>query len=323
MHGLKFIYFSLLAATAFGMTSKSFKKSKKSKKANVSAKAGNRHQKSSSSKKPLKNKSRKDPSSSDDKLADLDPSLSPIMLPGKQSKKGTLSPTRTRSPTKSPAPTMDPYCYSDLIADGTAVIPESWINVPDNAFGDCGELKRVQIPNKIEEIGQGAFEGSALEEITFENGSVLETIGSNAFAYTQIVSIEIPTSVRVLGDFVFENSFMLESLSFEAGSALQEIGEWAFDRTKIASIIVPAAVTEITDYVFMHAEALTSITFESGTALKNIEPWAFFTTNVTSINLPMGVEIGEDAFYGTPCPDKTVFQPGNTVVDCEVQSPGR
>ena len=80
----------------------------------------------------------------------------------------------------------------------------------------------------MKDIGDYAFEGSALESISFEDGSFLEKIGVMAFANTtSLRSIIIPASVKDMGCYAFEGS-ALESISFEEGSALERIGNEAF-----------------------------------------------------------------------------------------------
>lgn len=47
---------------------------------------------------------------------------------------------------------------------------------------------------------------------------------------------------------------------------------------------------------------------------------AFEDTYIKSINIPNGVTLGVNAFGNTPCPDTSIFQPGNVVEDCQVVS---
>jgi len=146
-----------------------------------------------------------------------------------------------------------------------------------------------------------------------------EAVPNFAFAHcAELQRVHLPRRIAKIGDFAFEHT-ALGSLTFETGSSLRKLGSFAFDGTPLSSIVVPAAVTKIGQYVFFNAGALASVTFEDGRFLDRIAKEAFYATALTSINLPAGVRIGRDAFYGTPCPDKAVFQPGNTVVDCVVQ----
>ncbi len=68
------------------------------------------------------------------------------------------------------------------------------------------------IPSEIIEICPDAFSDSIyLENIYFEEGSQLETIGDSAFSYTGLTSITIPSSVTTIGNFAFGyNSELIE-----------------------------------------------------------------------------------------------------------------
>jgi len=56
-------------------------------------------------------------------------------------------------------------------------IPADWTAIPNDAFIDCTDLKRVVILAKITEIGERAFAQTGLEVIEFEDKSQLIKIG--------------------------------------------------------------------------------------------------------------------------------------------------
>lgn len=56
-------------------------------------------------------------------------------------------------------------------------------------------IKKVILPNTINEIGDGAFSGASIEEVVMQEG--VRGIGYAAFKYLPIVSITIPKSVEV------------------------------------------------------------------------------------------------------------------------------
>ena len=68
-------------------------------------------------------------------------------------------------------------------------------------------LKRIIIPNTIKTIGKSAFQGLRyLENVTFEKGSVLETIEDNAFAdCVRIDYIIMPKTLKSLSKTAFSN----------------------------------------------------------------------------------------------------------------------
>ena len=61
-------------------------------------------------------------------------------------------------------------------------IPNSVTSIGESAFYNTTALTAINIPNSVTSIGLNAFAFStALETVTFETGSVLDSIGNNAF----------------------------------------------------------------------------------------------------------------------------------------------
>ena len=81
---------------------------------------------------------------------------------------------------------------------GIVAIPNSVINIENNAFMDCSDLTFVAIPNSVINIKHAAFRGcSGLASVTI---SSVKTIGDYAFAYcsslTEIINLN-PTPITI------------------------------------------------------------------------------------------------------------------------------
>ena len=74
--------------------------------------------------------------------------------------------------------------------------------IGEGAFRGCKELREIEIPASLEEIGGGCFyECSSLSRVTFASGSALRRIGAQAFYSCEKLSeIEIPACVELAGD---------------------------------------------------------------------------------------------------------------------------
>lgn len=72
-----------------------------------------------------------------------------------------------------------------------------------SAFYDCGKLNGVTIPNTITKIGKYAFSDCSMTRVTFLSGSTLEEIGAYAFYGGQIANINMPASLKSIGDYAF------------------------------------------------------------------------------------------------------------------------
>ena len=202
------------------------------------------------------------------------------------------------------------YTYV-LQADDTAQIvcwdgPEAEVEVPgtlegrevtsisEGAFADCGNLKRVTLPETVRDIGEAAFADCvSLCEIVMPEG--LKRIGSRAFDRCQVLTrVALPDSIVELGDNPFrgcanlceiqvsEDHPYLETregvlftrpdrrlVSFPMGNmtecyhvpeGTEAIGAMAFERDLyIEEIVLPESLLAIGQEAFNGCEALRTM----------------------------------------------------------------
>ena len=139
------------------------------------------------------------------------------------------------------------------------------------------DFKKLTIGNGVKTIGKNAFYNiTTLEEIIFVDGSNLESIGEQAFAYchnTRLTSIVLPKSLTEINEKAFYECNSLESLIFEDCSNLEIIKSYAFHSTKINQVVLPDSLIEIEEFAFCNCGKLESITL--GANLKSIGRNAF------------------------------------------------
>ncbi|MEG2541282.1 MAG: leucine-rich repeat protein, partial [Clostridia bacterium] len=153
------------------------------------------------------------------------------------------------------------------------IVPSGVTSLGFDAFPQ--NLKSVIIPASVTELGERAFtEKYYLTSVTFESGSMLTTIGRQAFYRCALVDFTIPANVTSIKDSTF------------AGCSV------------LSSIIIPNKVTSIGMEAFYDCRGLTSITIGSG--VTSIGEYAFADcSGLTSITIPDSVtSIGDEAFYG-------------------------
>ena len=277
-----------------------------------------------------------------------------------------------------------PANYSGFYGEnGEAVafkIPDEITVLPEYTFY-ASRIKKVDL-NNVTEIQTSAFEASELTEI--EIGLNVTTLGSRAFygctqlasltfekaateaeeenytplvigaaAYssygvfegdTNLVSVELPKRLTVLGMNTFKKCSALKTLTFEEraniGTEITKdftIGSGAFESTafttlvlpeglttvskaysksKIQQITIPASVTEIESRAFYGVTALTKVTFAKGGTEDLVIRYEAFRgcTGLTSFELPartteLGYSTAETSkgsvFYG--CTKLTSF----------------
>ena len=79
-----------------------------------------------------------------------------------------------------------------------------WKEIGTNAFYGCSALKDIVLPEGVEYIRNGAFNGAAIEAIHLPN--TLKEIEANAFNCPQLKSITIPASVDLIKSYAFQNN---------------------------------------------------------------------------------------------------------------------
>ena len=101
-----------------------------------------------------------------------------------------------------------------------------------DVFRYCSSLKRISLPENIEEIPQGCFCGSGLEEIVIPR-KVKKIVGVDDY------------------HGAFRDCKNLRNVIFKQGSELTEIGNWAFGECEsLQSICLPDKLREIGESVF-------------------------------------------------------------------------
>ena len=174
------------------------------------------------------------------------------------------------------------------------------LSLGDPEVEDFLTFTTIKIPKSVTKIGGEAFSNiQSLQEVLFEEGSELQTIGSYAFADSKAIeSIEIPKYVTSINEAAFSLIDSLSSVTFETGSQLSRIGLGAFRYSSILeSLTIPSEVVQIDEQAFRGMSALTSITFQ-GNRITAIPDYAFEGAEaLTSITIPSSVtSIGASAF---------------------------
>ena len=190
-------------------------------------------------------------------------------------------------------------------------LPATITSIGNCAFYICSGLTSLTLPDGITSIGYSAFEGcSRLKEVRFCINDNLDTYLTKGHPYIdvdcgvkyyindkEITSIEIPSNVTTLGQYVFQECREFTSLTLP--SSITEIGEGAFEGCSgLTSLTLPASISEIGDFAFSDCSGLTSLTLPA--SISEIGDFAFSDcSGLTSLNLPDGItSISDYAFSG-------------------------
>lgn len=197
------------------------------------------------------------------------------------------------------------------------------VSVTDSAFEGCSALTDVKLSN-VAKIGERAFSGCiGLKEIILPQS--LTEIGEYAFNKTALASITLPQSIDKVGNGWFSDCKYLETVNFdgkikeignsafigcislkniEIPSSVVSIGNSAFyGCTSLKNIEIPSSVVSIGNFAFRGCSALSEVLFNEG--LKTIGESAFRACKcLSSVQWPLSLEeIGAGAFASTSFPE--------------------
>ena len=161
------------------------------------------------------------------------------------------------------------------------------------AFNTCGSLMNINIPNKCQIIGNGAFVG------------------------TSITNIIIPSSVTIIDDSAF-SELALTSIAFEENSNLETIGQYAFNKcTALASVDIPSSVTNIKNNAFYGCSAIQNVTIPSGVVTINTSTFSGCSalTSVIFNDDSQLKTIKKDAFNGCSSLESMIIPDCVTTID--------
>ena len=198
----------------------------------------------------------------------------------------------------------------------TIILGDGVIKIGMNAFASCTELEHINsslgadtLPDSVSSIGSSAFCNCPnLRQLKLP--SDLEYIGSSAFEYSGITSMEIPFNVDYIGICAFSNCPNLERFTSNNLSYIEEDGIlfvlgsngakslFAYPAAKDSvKYTIPEDVTEICDSAFSGCTHLEEIVLNDRFA--TIGDGAFaYCTSLRTIDIRDIVSIGVASFYG-------------------------
>ena len=188
-------------------------------------------------------------------------------------------------------------------------------------------IRTLFIPSTIREIGESAFlESGRLEDVIFESGSVVSSIGRRCFAEcknlshfsfggarflrafsaqlfkgSKLSSVSVPDSVRTIESECFSNCANLVSLSFGKGSFLKRICNRAFEGTALAHFEGPMKLVALGSGVFSSCSKLASVVLPYGLRFIGSECFSSCGKRLNRVDLPETLSIMESNAVSDHC----------------------
>ena len=132
-------------------------------------------------------------------------------------------------------------CFRDASSLKSITIPESAVNLGTGLFRGCTGLTDIKLPSGLTRLPDTIFrECSSLKSMKLHEG--LKTIGSSAFIYSGLESIDLPSSVTYIDGDAICNCYSLISITSRASVApdLYEYSEMFVGLPKNGVVLVPS-----------------------------------------------------------------------------------
>jgi len=173
-----------------------------------------------------------------------------------------------------------------------------------------GRTGAYEVPAQINVLTYASFKNSAIEEVTFAQGSGVKTIGWQTFSGVQeLKRIELPDSLVSIDFYAFENCTALTDVVIQNNENFSGIYEGAFyNCTALKNITLPDSLTEISEYAFYGCSALEALPMSQDSKVQGIYDYAFYgCSGITEIpEFEDLTELGEYAFANTGVTEYTV-----------------
>ena len=191
----------------------------------------------------------------------------------------------------------------------TIVLPDSIVEIGDEAFSGCGLTSISMLPS-LETIGSKAF--YACENLkTVELSDSVQSIGDYAFYSSGVASISIPKTLKTVGRHVFDHCNNLKSITIP--DSLTRIPDGLFYGCGIRSIEIPRSVKVIGNSVFANCSFLESIEIPENVVIIGDDAFSN-CVSLREIVIPNSVtDIGKNLLSG--CIELTKASLPNTVTD--------
>lgn len=164
------------------------------------------------------------------------------------------------------------------------VLPEGVQTIGDYAF-EKTQLRQLHIPSTVTSIGKYAFNESKMYNISFAEGSQLNSIGDYCFQKTSLKKIVMPNSVTSVGKYCFYQCSSLDTLILS--DAITTLPSYMCSYcSKLSLVHFPQNLKTIDYYCFSNATNLQS--FDLPESLRTINYQAFeYCSALDSLKLPI------------------------------------
>ena len=171
-------------------------------------------------------------------------------------------------------------------------LPNKLENFWDNAFNGCTSLNNIVMPSTVVGIYNNVFDGcTSLSNVKFNDRYT--TLGHHVFKNCPLAAVTFPNTLNSIGEYAFEGT-KLETVDLSNTQITSLPNGSFYNCQQLNDVKLPIALTDIGERAF-YQSTIASITFPS--SLQKIDAWAFQYTKLTNVVIPTKTgHIGDGAF---------------------------
>lgn len=194
-------------------------------------------------------------------------------------------------------------------------LPEGLEFIGEAAFADCKKLKTVELSDHLTKVETAAFSAcEALENLKL--GKNIIEISKSAFYGTALTSLELTSSIQIIGESAFDSCKNLHMIHFNSDAESLEIGKTAFGYCEaLETLVLSNNIKKIGENAFKACTALKRVDIGN---VETIEYDAFYKCeNIESVNIT-DLSLWFDIKFGSPQANPVYYASGLTVNGKEI-----
>lgn len=170
----------------------------------------------------------------------------------------------------------------------------SFLQITDGILtGVTGEHEEITLPAGVRQITEKVFYGKNIRKIVLNEE--LESIGTDAFAFSTLEEINFPSHLKTIGKYAFYKCEKLHTADLER-TEIEELPEGVFGASGIQTLLLPTRLTNIGSQAFMGTLQLKTVKLPG--SVKKIGVEAFRESGLTAVDLHNNLSlIATRAFY--------------------------
>lgn len=171
-------------------------------------------------------------------------------------------------------------------------LPNKLENFWDNAFNGCTSLNNIVMPSTVVGIYNNVFDGcTSLSNVTFNDSYT--TLGHHVFKNCPLAAVTFPKTLGSIGEWAFEGT-ELKTVDLSNTQITRLPNGSFYNCQKLNDVKLPIALTDIGECAF-YKSAIASITFPS--SLQKIDAWAFQYSKLANVVIPTNCSIVDKAAF--------------------------